>query len=220
MIRIVFLGFGCIFLFPPTIGGEFKFEVPLDTQVHKAIMTELSKPILLKLKNGGHMIGHSIKIQNQKLLLGTSIKAGEARSTFNTSQVKQIQLPGKIIQAQALRALESQQARLARGILERLYYQRVNLLPLLPEEESQFFIAYAQAVLDANEAATALGICKRIQAQLKNKHSRRQLQLVKLQCYNQLQLYKKLISLATKFSNQSLAFGLRSCLLDTRKCAV
>lgn len=177
---------------------DFRFEVPLDSKVHQAIMAELAKPVLIKLTNGAQIVGHSVKLQDRKLLVGTSSEGGEARFTFDTSQLQQIQLPGKAIQAQAVQALESQQPKLARGFFERLYYQRVNLLPILPAAESQFFIGYAQIVFSDDEAAAALGICQKIHAQIVNSGSQRQLQILRLQCYERLQLHQKSIPLATE----------------------
>ena len=198
-IRSLFIGIACSLLISQAASSDFKFEVALETDVHEIIMAELSKPILIRLKNGAHIIGHSVKLEDQKLLVGTASEGGEARFTFDIHQLEHIQLPGKTVQKQALQALQNQQSQLARGILERLYYQRVNLLPLLPEAESQFFIAYAEAVFAANDAAAALGICQKIQAQVKSKLSQRQLQLVALKCYDQLQLDQNSISLSQEF---------------------
>lgn len=197
MRRILF-AVGCLRFISHAISSDFRFEVALDSAVHQTIMAELSKPVFIKLTNGAQIVGHSVKLQDRQLLVGTSSEGGEARFTFETSQLKQIQLPGKAIQAQALQALESQKPKLARGIFERLYYQRVNLLPLLPETESQFFIAYAQTVFSADEAAAALGICQKIDAQIINSASKRQLQRLRLQCYQRLQLHQKSILLATE----------------------
>lgn len=197
MRRILF-GVGCLGLISHAISRDFRFEVPLDSAVHRAIMAELSKPVLIKLKNGAQIVGHSVKLQDRQLLVGTSTEGGEARFTFDTSQLKQIQLPGKAIQAQALLALSSQQTELARGIFERLYYQRVNLLPLLPASESQFFIAYAHTVFAADEASAALGICQKIHPQIESSASQRQLQRLRLQCYQRLELHQKSIPLATE----------------------
>ena len=133
-------------------------------------------------------------------------------------------MPGKAIQAQALQALESQKPKLARGIFERLYYQRVNLLPLLPASESQFFIAYAQTVFSADEAAAALGICQKIDAQIINSASKRQLQRLRLQCYQRLQLHQKSILLATELiesnrwqPNSGLAYWIRPTRTTSRE---
>lgn len=198
-IRSLFIGIACSLLISQAASSDFNFEVALETDVHEIIMAELSKPILIRLKNGAHIIGHSVKLEDQKLLVGTSSEGGEARFTFDIHQLKHIQVPGKSVQKQALQALQSQDTLLARGILERLYYQRVNLLPLLSEAESQLFIAYAELVFAANDAAAALGICQKIQAQLNKKLWQRQLQLVILQCYDQLQLDQKSISLSQEF---------------------
>lgn len=197
--RSLLLGFGCLRLISQAISSDFRFELRLPPELHETIMVELSKPVTIKLINGAQIVGHSVKLKDEQLLVGTSTEGGEARFTFDTSQLKQIQLPGKAIQAQARQALESQQPKLARAILERLYYQRVNLLPLLPETESEFFIAYAQSVFDADEAAAALGICQKIQAQIKSSASQTKLQMLKMQCYEKLQLNQKSISLATEF---------------------
>ena len=198
-LRSLLIGMGCLLLLSQAASSDFNFEIALESDVHEEIMTELSKPVLIRLKNGAHIIGHSVKLQDQQLIVGTSSQGGEARFTFDIQQLEHIQLPGKIVQKQALQALQNQQSQLARGILERLYYQRVNLLPLLSEAESQFFIAYAEAVFAANDAAAALGICQKIQAQVKSKLSQRQLQLVALKCYDQLQLDQNSISLSQEF---------------------
>lgn len=197
--RSLLLGFGCLRLISQAISNDFRFELRLPPELHETIMVELSKPVTIKLINGAQIVGHSVKLKDEQLLVGTSTEGGEARFTFDTSQLKQIQLPGKAIQAQARQALESQQPKLARAILERLYYQRVNLLPLLPETESEFFIAYVQSIFDADEAAAALGICQKIQAQIKSNASQTKLQMLKMQCYEKLQLNQKSISLATEF---------------------
>ena len=203
IVRSILFAVVCLGFISHAISSDFRFEVALDSAVHHTIMAELSKPVFIKLTNGAQIVGHSVKVQDRQLLVGTSSEGGEARFTFETSELKQIQLPGKAIQAQALQALESQKSKLARGIFERLYYQRVNLLSLLPETESQFFIAYAQAVFSDDDAATALGICQKIDTQIENPASQQQLQRLMLQCYQQLQLHQKSIQLATELTENN-----------------
>ena len=161
MRRILF-AVGCLGFISHAISSDFRFEVALDSAVHQTIMAELSKPVFIKLTNGAQIVGHSVKLQDRQLLVGTSSEGGEARFTFETSQLKQIQLPGKAIQAQALQALESQKPKLARGIFERLYYQRVNLLPYCHRQNPNFLLLMRRQFFPPTKLRPLWGSAKRL----------------------------------------------------------
>ena len=139
IVRSILFAVVCLGFISHAISSDFRFEVALDSAVHQTIMAELSKPVFIKLTNGAQIVGHSVKVQDRQLLVGTSSEGGEARFTFETSELKQIQLPGKAIQHKLCKHLKVKSPN-SHGHFERLYYQRVNLLSLLPETESQFLL--------------------------------------------------------------------------------
>ena len=104
MRRILF-AVGCLGFISHAISSDFRFEVALDSAVHQTIMAELSKPVFIKLTNGAQIVGHSVKLRTDNYS-EISSEGGE-EGYLETSQLKQIQLPGKH-QAQALQVLESQ----------------------------------------------------------------------------------------------------------------
>ena len=96
--------------------------------------------------------------------------------------------------------------------MDRLYEQRSPLLPILPPEESHFFIPYIILILQSPDPARALGVSAQLQAQIVNTTARHALEDAILEAYHRLELHEDALPLAqdwvlTRLPHSETALG-------------
>ncbi len=168
----------------------------LDPAERETIHRELQEPIRLTLTNGRRVLGHSIHVSGEQLQVGTSEGAGEAIFTFGVDEVAGYDIPGESYKALAVEWIENGETEKAIELLYLLYQQRVNLIPLLPASESNFFIYYVQLILDSPNPARAIGVTKVLKPQIENPAALRALDDAVLESYHNLKLYDEARPLA------------------------
>lgn len=172
-----------------------------------AIYQELQAPVQITLANRRSLMGHSIRVDGEQIIVGTSEGAGEAIFTFQLDDIGQLEIPGESYKAVALEWMQSGENEKALELFELLYQQRVNMIPLLPPSESHFFIYYAQLVLKSPKPARAIGITAKLRPQIENSKALAAIDDAILQSYHQLELHEQAVPLAQKWVAQRDPYG-------------
>ncbi|MFT4901978.1 MAG: tetratricopeptide (TPR) repeat protein [Lentimonas sp.] len=179
----------------------------LSAQQRQLIEQELQAPIRITLSNRGTVIGHSIRVSDERIIIGTSEGAGEAIFTFKLDEVRAFEIPGESYKPLAVEWLQAGQQHAALELFELLYQQRVNMLPLLPPSESHFFIYYAELALQLNKPAQAIGIITKLRPQIENIAALHAVDDAILNSYQQLELYDQARPLAQDWVATRAPYG-------------
>lgn len=156
-----------------------------------AITAELHEPILVHLKNGQTIPGHSINISGEDIQIARSEGIGEILHTLNVSKVNHFTIPGASYKTVAVEWIEANDTEQALELMQLLYLQRVKILPLLPAAESHFFIDYVELILRSDNPARAIAVIAILKPQITDPAALRALDDAVLDSYNHLQLYDK-----------------------------
>jgi hypothetical protein len=155
------------------------------------IETELHNPIEVHLLNGQTIAGHSINVSGNQLQVATSEGAGEIIHTFHVNTVRGFTIPGEKYKTLAIDWINADQTENALELMQRLYQQRIKLIPLLPASESHFFIYYVELILNSPNPARAIAVADLLKPQISHPAALRALDDAILDSYNSLQLYEE-----------------------------
>lgn len=185
----------------------------LRPEEHATIYRELQEPIQVKLKNKRTIPGHSINVSGDTLQIGTSEGAGEIIFTFKTDEVDSFSIPGESYKTLVVEWIESGETEKALELIELLYMQRVQLIPLLPPSESNFFTYYIDLILDSDNPARAIAVTEVLRPQIESPAALRALDDAILESYHNLELYDEALPLAqawvasrTPYSKSALGY--------------
>ena len=168
----------------------------LSSEERDAIYRELQEPVEITLKNKRIIQGHSIQVSNNQLRVGTSEGAGEIIFTFETDEVDRFNIPGESYKTVVVEWMEANETARALELIELLYNQRVQLLPLLPASESNFFTYYVDLILESNNPARAIAVTQILRPQIDSPAALRALDDAILASYYNLELYDQAQPLA------------------------
>lgn len=161
-----------------------------------AIYRELQEPTRITLANGRTILGYSIEVEGDRVRIGTSKGGGEAIYTFHPDELARLETTGDSYKALAVEWMEGGETAKAMELMDLLYQQRSQALPLLSPSESHFFIYYVRLILASENPARAIGITKVIQPQIEHPAALRALEDAMLESYNRLELFKEARPLA------------------------
>lgn len=164
-------------------------KAAISSDTLTAITAELHEPILVHLKNGQIILGHSIDISGELIEIARSEGVGEIVHTLKVNKIDHFTIPGESYKTVAVEWIEAGQTEQALELMQLLYLQRVKILPLLPPAESQFFMYYLDLILSSNNPARAIAVTAILKPQITNPAALRALDDVVLDSYNNLQLY-------------------------------
>ncbi len=181
-------------------------EAQLLSEQRLEMDSEFKEPILVYLKNGRTIAGHATNVSEKKLQLSFADGVGEITFTFEKGDILKIEIPGEHFKNLALQLLEEEQPEDALEVMDKLYAQRSNLLPLLEATESHFFIYYIDLILDSQKPARAVAVSKRLAPQITNPQAIRALEDTTLESYNTLQLHNESIPLAKSWIESRTPF--------------
>ncbi len=153
------------------------------------IEAELEQAITLHLENGQQLRGHAVEVNSTQLKLASAEGSGEIIYTFDSEAIARIEVPGESYKTLALEWMQAGRQTDALELMDRLYAQRVNLIPLLPPAESHFFVYYVHLILRSPQPARAIGVSDRIKPQIANEDAIHKLEDDVLDSYYILQLY-------------------------------
>ncbi|MGJ8654115.1 MAG: hypothetical protein ACSHX8_12650 [Opitutaceae bacterium] len=174
----------------------FSAAAGLTPEEHETIHRELQEPVHVTLNNNRIIPGHSINVSGDQIQIGTSEGAGEIIFTFDTNEVDSFKIPGESYKTLAAEWIEADENEKAIELLELLYNQRVQMIPLLPASESHFFIYYVELILQSDNPARAIAVTEVLRPQIDNPAAIRALDDAILSSYHQLELHEQARSLA------------------------
>ena len=172
-----------------------------------AIRTELKQPVTLKLVNRNTVVGHPINVSGNQIRVASAEGAGEIIFTFQANEIQEIQIPGEAYKTLALEWMQAGKTEDALALMSMLYTQRNPLLPLMPASESNFFVFYADLVLDSPKPARAIAITDRLRPQIKNPDALRMLDDAILESHQTLELYDQATPMAEQWLKEREAYG-------------
>lgn len=178
----------------------------LSTEERDVIYRELQEPIQVKLVNKRTIPGHSINVSGEEIQIGTSEGAGEIIYTFQTNEVHSFKIPGDSYKTVVVEWIEAGETEKAIELLKLLYQQRVQLIPLLPASESNFFTYYVDLILESDNPARAIAITEILRPQIENPAAIRALDDAILESYYTLELYDQATPLAVAWVEQRSAY--------------
>lgn len=180
--------------------------VGISPEERDVIYRELQEPIQVKLTNKRTIPGHSINVSGDQIQIGTSEGAGEVIYTFQTNEVHSFKIPGESYKTVVVEWIETNQIDKAFELLDLLYQQRVQLIPLLPPSESNFFTYYVDLILKSENPARAIAVTKVLRPQIENPAALRALDDAILESYYTLELYEQATPLAEVWVEQRSAY--------------
>lgn len=172
------------------------YAAGLSPDEHETIYRELQEPVQVKLNNNRIIPGHSINVSGDQIQIGTSEGAGEIIFTFKTNEVDSFKIPGESYKTLVVEWIEADESKKAIDLLELLYNQRVQLIPLLPASESHFFIYYVELILDSDNPARAIAVTEILRPQIESPAAIRALDDAILSSYHKLELHEQAYPLA------------------------
>lgn len=160
----------------------------LSEEARAALSSEMIKPIQVYLNNGRNLLGHSIKVQNNTLKIATSSGAGEAIYSFEPNEIKRFEIPGEAYKTLAIEQMRSGETESALEIMSRLYEQRLNLIPYLPDSEANFFTLYVDLLKEENPSR-AIAVAETLAPLLQNPKAIELIEAARMEGYYQMEMY-------------------------------
>jgi len=179
----------------------------LTDEERATIITELRLPIQVHLTNGQTIPGHSIDLSGNRIQIASAEGAGEVIHTFDINEINRLTIPGESYKTLAMEWLESGNTEDALELMQRLYLQRVKVLPLLPASESHFFIYYVNLILKSPKPARAIAVASILRPQISNVKAIHALDDAILDSYNTLQLHDEARPLTQVWLEQRNPYG-------------
>jgi tetratricopeptide (TPR) repeat protein len=179
----------------------------LTPEENATIYRELQEPIQVKLKNKRTIPGHSINVSGETLQIGTSEGAGEIIFTFQVDEVDSFSIPGESYKTLVVEWIESGDTEKALELIELLYMQRVQLIPLLPASESNFFTYYIDLILASDNPARAIAVTEILRPQIESPAALRALDDAILESYHKLELHDEALPLAQAWVASRTPYG-------------
>lgn len=173
----------------------------------ETIRSELREPVTLRLENGQSILGFPTQVSDNQIQIKAADGAGEIIYTFQQEEIRSIEVPGESYKSLALEWSRSGQNEDALALMDLLYAQRSLLIPILPPSESNFFIIYAQLILDSPKPARAIAVTERLKPQIQNPSAILALEDTILESYYTLELYQTATELAVTWVAERNPYG-------------
>jgi len=168
---------------------------------------ELREPIAFKLSNGRTLRGHPAKVADERLGIAVAEGAGQVVHTIPFDRIEAVDPPGEHYRRMALRWLEDGRSGDAHRLMELLFIQRAELLPLLPPGNAHFFIPYAELQLDTPKPARAIAIAEKLEPHIGSEQARRALDDTILNGFQTLGLHGEAVPLANDWVAERKPYG-------------
>lgn len=191
----------CWAVFATTLSGA------ISNEEKAAIRSELQQPIQVYLNNGRSLPGHSIQVSDGSLKIGSAEGSGEIIYTLKPDEIVRFEIPGEHYKSTALAWHQGDRPDDASFLFERLYQQRVNLIPLLPASESHFFCYYAESLFKAGNYPKAIAVAEVLRPQVTSPEAIDLLDDITLASYQNLELYDQATVRARAWVEERKAFG-------------